>query len=69
MIGSQEPSYETNADGSIDVYFGPEQPKGKENNWVATKPGRVWFSYFRFFGPTEPFLEKTWRLPDFEPIN
>lgn len=69
MIGSQEPVYETNADGSIDVYFGPEPPKGKEKNWVETTPGRVWFSYFRFFGPTEPFLEKTWKLPDFEPID
>jgi hypothetical protein len=69
MIGSQEPGYEINDDGTVDVYFGPTAPKGKEKNWVETKPGRVWFSYFRFFGPTEPFLDKTWKLPDFEPLD
>jgi hypothetical protein len=69
MIGSQEPGYEINADGSIDVYFGPEAPEGKEANWIETKPGRVWFSYFRFFGPTEPFFDKTWVLTEFEPLD
>jgi hypothetical protein len=68
MIGSQEPGYEINPDGSIDVYFGPTAPEGKEANWIETKPGRAWFSYFRFFGPTEPFFDKTWRLPEFEPL-
>ena len=38
MIGSQEPGYEINPDGSIDVYFGPEAPKGKAANWIETKP-------------------------------
>ena len=28
----------TNADGSVDLYFGPEAPKGLENNWVDTTP-------------------------------
>jgi len=69
MIGSQEPGYEINSDGSIDIYFGPTAPNGKEANWIETKPGRAWFSYFRFFGPTEPFFDKTWRLPEFEPLN
>jgi hypothetical protein len=69
MIGSQEPGYEINDDGTVDVYFGPTAPKGKEKNWVETKPGRVWLSYFHFFGPTEPFLDKTWKLPDFEPLE
>jgi len=69
MIGSQEPGYEINPDGSIDVYFGPEPPEGKEANWIETKPGRAWFSYFRFFGPTEPFFDKTWVLTEFEPLD
>jgi hypothetical protein len=69
MIGSQEPGYEINPDGSIDVLFGPEAPEGKEKNWIETKPGRAWFSYFRFFGPTEPFFDKTWKLPEFEPLD
>lgn len=69
MVGSQEPGYATNPDGSIDVYFGPTAPDGLVSNWVETKPGKAWFSYFRFFGPTAPFFEKTWVLPDFEKIN
>ncbi len=69
IIGSQEPGYAINEDGTIDVYFGPTAPKGKEKNWIETKPGRAWFSYFRFFGPTEPFLDKSWVLPDIEPIE
>jgi hypothetical protein len=69
MIGSQEPGYTTNPDGTIDVYFGPTAPAGKETNWIQTKPDRVWFSYFRFFGPNEPFFDKTWVLPDFEPLD
>ena len=27
-----------NADGSVDVYFGPKVPAGKETNWVQTVP-------------------------------
>jgi hypothetical protein len=59
----------TNADGSVDLYFGPSAPAGKENNWVKTVPGRGWWVWFRFYGPTEPFFDKTWQLPDFEKTN
>ena len=58
-----------NADGSIDVYFGPKAPVGRESNWVQTVPGKGWFAYFRFYGPTEPFFNKSWVLPDFEKVN
>ena len=27
-----------NPDGSVDIYFGPEAPAGKEANWVPTDP-------------------------------
>ena len=27
---------EVNADGSVDLYFGPEAPEGKEKNWIKT---------------------------------
>ena len=59
----------TNADGSIDLYFGPTAPAGKESNWVKTLPGRGWWVWFRFYGPTEAFFDKTWKLPDFEKLN
>jgi hypothetical protein len=58
-----------NADGSVDLYFGPTAPAGKESNWVKTVPGRGWWVWFRFYGPTEPFFDKSWHLPDFEEMN
>ena len=35
---SQSPGLQKNADGSVDVYFGPKAPAGKESNWVPTDP-------------------------------
>jgi hypothetical protein len=29
-----------NADGSVDVYFGPKAPAGQEGNWIQTVPGK-----------------------------
>jgi hypothetical protein len=68
-ISSRKEDIVANADGSIDVYFGPEAPEGHEANWVQTNPGEGWFAYFRFYGPTEPFFDKSWALPDFEKMS
>jgi hypothetical protein len=58
-----------NEDGSVDVYFGPEPPPGKESNWVPTKPGRGFEFIFRLYAPTEALFEKTWKLPDVDKVN
>jgi len=55
-----------NSDGSVDVYFGPKAPKGKEKNWVPTHPEKGFFLVFRFYGPTEGYMDKTWVLNDLE---
>jgi hypothetical protein len=56
-----------NADGTTDVYFGPDSPGADlEHNWVKTAPGRGWFAYFRFYGPLQPYFDKIWTLPDVE---
>jgi hypothetical protein len=68
-ISSRKKDIVKNADGSIDVYFGPKAPAGKEANWVQTVPGKGWFVYFRFYGPTEAFFNKSWALPDFELVK
>jgi hypothetical protein len=60
---------QTNADGSVDVYFGPTCPPGQEKNWIQTVPGRGCFPMFRLYGPLEPFYEKTWRLDDVMPSS
>jgi hypothetical protein len=50
----------TNADGSVDLYIGPEAPKGKEKNWIPTAPGRGWFGLFRLYAPTEAYFDRSW---------
>ena len=55
-----------NADGSVDVYFGPKSPQGKENNWVQTVPGTGWNVVLRMYGALEPWFNKTWRPGEIE---
>jgi hypothetical protein len=58
-----------NADGSVDIYFGPTAPAGKESNWVPTKPGGQFEVLFRLYGPEKPLFERTWKLPDIEEVK
>jgi hypothetical protein len=57
-----------NADASVDIYSGPKPPAGFENNWIPTVPGKNWFAYFRFYQPSEAYFDRSWPLPDFEPV-
>ena len=66
---SQIPELERNADGSIDVYFGPKSPTGKEANWVPTDPTRKFELMARFYGPKKEFFDKLWKLSDVEKVN
>ncbi len=61
---SQIPDLQKNSDGSIDLYFGPKPPKGKETNWVPTDPKRKFELMFRAYGPTKEFFDKKWVLAD-----
>lgn len=63
---SQIPEMQKNADGSVDVYFGPKAPQGKEANWVPTDPKRGFELMFRLYGPKKEFFDKVWVLPDAE---
>ena len=59
----------TNDDGSIDLYFGPNAPKGKEANWIQTVPKKGWFCLLRLYSPTEPWFDKTWRPGEIELVK
>ena len=59
----------SNADGSVDIYLGPQAPKGREKNWIKTVPGKGWFTYLRFYSPTEAFFNQTWKPDDIHPMN
>ena len=65
---SQNVGLQKNANGSVDVYFGPIAPDGKASNWVPTSPGGQFEVLFRFYGPTRPLFDKTWTLPDIEQV-
>jgi hypothetical protein len=58
-----------NEDGTVDLYFGPKAPEGKEANWIQTVPGKAWVVLFRVYGPLQPWFDKTWQLNDFELIK
>jgi hypothetical protein len=59
-----------NADGSVELYFGPKAPAGKpETNWIKTIPGKGWFTYFRLYGPTQAYFDRSWVLPDIEEVK
>ncbi len=58
-----------NSDGSVDLYFGPKILAGKEKNWVQTVPGKHWFAYFRFYGPTDKYFDKSWKMDDIAEVK
>jgi hypothetical protein len=66
-VSSQTKGLLVNADGSVDVYFGPRAPAGKEPNWIQTVPGKGWNTLLRLYGPLEPWFNKTWRPGEIEP--
>jgi len=53
---SQSPDLQKNADGSVDIYFGPQAPEGKSTNWVPTEAKGGFEVLFRFYGPQQPSL-------------
>jgi hypothetical protein len=68
-INSLSGKVKKNGDGSIDVIFAPKAPKGMENNWVQTVPGKSWFIILRAYGPLAPWIDKTWRPGELELVK
>jgi hypothetical protein len=65
---SISPGLQKNADGSVDIYFGPKAPDGKEANWVPTEPNGKFELLFRLYGPEKALFDHSWKLPDVEKI-
>jgi hypothetical protein len=65
-VSSQKEDLVVNPDTSVDVYFGPEPPAGKESNWIQTIAGKGWFVFLRLYGPLEPWFDKSWRPGEIE---
>ena len=58
-----------NADGSVDLYFGPKAPKGKEVNWIQTNPGQSFFVYLRLYGPEQAYFDQSFPMNKIEKLN
>lgn len=58
-----------NADGSVDLYFAPQIPEGKEANWIETVPGKGWYPILRLYGPLEAWFDKSWRPGEIELVR
>ena len=69
MVTSQNANLQVNSDGSVDIFFGPTAPEGKENNWVQTIPGKGWNTLLRLYGPVQPWFDKTWRPGEIEEVK
>jgi hypothetical protein len=68
-VDSNQSALRKNKDGSVDVYFGPEAPEGKEGNWIPTAEERRFFLLFRFYGPEAAAKDGSWELNDIERVE
>jgi hypothetical protein len=53
-----------NADGSIDLYVGPEAPEGYDQNWIKTLPDQGVQVWIRLYGPLQAYFDHTWKPDD-----
>jgi len=58
-----------NANGSVDIFFGPTVPEGMLLNWLLTDPERPFEVMFCLNAPTKQLFDKTWVLPDVEKVQ
>jgi hypothetical protein len=57
-----------NADGSVDLYFGPQPPASREPNWIQTA-NHDFFLIFRFYGPEKAVFDRSFKLSDVERVE
>ena len=68
-VNSELSDLEKNNDGSVDLYFGPNPPEGKEKNWIQTIENKGWFVILRIYGPLEPWFDGSWKPGEIELIS
>ena len=69
-VNSLTEGLKTEKDGSVLIYFGPgDAPEGYERNFVNTYPDMRWFTYFRLYGPTETYFDRSWPMHDIEKVK
>jgi len=69
-IASSRSGLQEEADGSIVLHFSPEKPEGvADSNWLQTNPDESWFTYLRFYGPTEAYFDESYPLQDIKLVK
>jgi hypothetical protein len=68
-ISSQRKGVVVNRDMSVDIYFGPKAPAGREGNWVQTWPGKGWNVILRLYGPLQAWFDQAWRPGEIELVS
>jgi hypothetical protein len=54
-----------NADGSVDIWFGPKKPDGvADAAFIQTVPGRNFLAALRLYGSGVEFFDQTWKPDD-----
>ena len=67
---NQRHDLDVNPDGSIDLYFGPQVPEGKDANWIQTVPGKGRFTALRLYRPAGgPLVRPHWRPGEIELVE
>jgi hypothetical protein len=62
-IGDRTPGLKLGADGSLEIYIQNENPgPDKASNWLPAPAGPFFF-VARLYGPKNPVLKGTWKLP------
>ncbi|OEU78188.1 MAG: hypothetical protein BA865_15115 [Desulfobacterales bacterium S5133MH4] len=57
-----------NGKPSVTLYFGSTAPKGLASNWIPTA-GKRPLPIIRFYGPTDDFFDRTFKMPDVELVK
>jgi hypothetical protein len=58
-VGGNTEGLKKHSDGSYTIYFAPKEPKGYENNWIETIPGKSMFVILRMYSPLKPWIDQT----------
>lgn len=64
-INSLSEAVAKNADGSIDLWFGPSKPAdAPDTNFIQTVNGRNFLAAVRLYGTGVSFFDQTWKPDD-----
>jgi hypothetical protein len=58
-----------NQDDSVDIWFGPKTPPGKESNWIQTIRRKNWHMILRLYNPVESSFDMTWKPGKLEEVK